>query len=81
MEPSYKRGPWDHENYLVIQVLGLLLCRGEKTNLKELGPAKLPLLNSDKPTFVCGIQEAAYVISLYNFLTQQFVFRLLDRIV
>ena len=41
VEPCYKRGPWDHENYLVIS--GFSLYQGKKTKkYKELGPAKLP---------------------------------------
>ena len=38
---SLKRGPWDHENYLVIS--GFSLYQGKETKkYKELGPAKLP---------------------------------------
>ena len=41
VEPHYKRGPWDHENYLVIS--GFSLYQGKKTKkYKLLGPAKLP---------------------------------------
>ena len=41
VEPRYKQGPWDHENYLVIS--GFSLYQGTKTKkYKELGPAKLP---------------------------------------
>ena len=41
VEPRYKRGPWDHENYLVIT--GFSLYQGKKTKeYKELGPFKLP---------------------------------------
>ena len=41
---SLYRGPWDHENYLVIS--GFSLYQGKKTKkYKELGPAKLPCYN------------------------------------
>ena len=37
---SLQRGPWDHENYLVIS--GFSLYQGKKQKYKELGRAKLP---------------------------------------
>ena len=43
---SLLRGPWDHENYLVIS--GFSLYQGKKIKkYKELGPAILPCYKRD----------------------------------